>query len=98
MAELPPAGFYADPHDATFERWWDGEAWSEHRRPVGPPGDAYRADSLHSTATNSALMGARADREQGSPAFAQVCLVLLGVLAFVAVLRYVARLGFGWDV
>jgi hypothetical protein len=28
---LPPAGWYSAP-DGGFERWWDGEAWSEHVR------------------------------------------------------------------
>jgi hypothetical protein len=25
-----PAGWYADPADATLERWWDGERWTDH--------------------------------------------------------------------
>lgn len=28
-----PAGWYADPEDATRLRWWDGTAWTEHRSP-----------------------------------------------------------------
>jgi hypothetical protein len=28
-----PAGWYADPEDATRLRWWDGLAWTEHRSP-----------------------------------------------------------------
>jgi hypothetical protein len=45
----PPAGWYADPEDATQLRYWDGAGWTEHRSPLpgaqGPserePGDAY---------------------------------------------------------
>lgn len=29
---LPPPGWYADPMDASKERWWSGEGWSEHER------------------------------------------------------------------
>ncbi|MFF0965103.1 DUF2510 domain-containing protein [Streptomyces sp. NPDC003703] len=28
----PPAGWYRDPSAPHLERWWDGTAWSEHRR------------------------------------------------------------------
>ncbi|CAL9405001.1 hypothetical protein SUDANB176_01541 [Streptomyces sp. enrichment culture] len=44
----PPPGWYRDPHAPHLERWWDGTAWTEHRRapeaaagPVPPsPGGA----------------------------------------------------------
>jgi hypothetical protein len=26
----PPEGWYTDPLDATEQRWWDGEAWTDH--------------------------------------------------------------------
>ncbi|MEU9353817.1 DUF2510 domain-containing protein [Streptomyces griseoloalbus] len=36
----PPPGWYPDPHAPHLERWWDGTAWTEHRRapeaPAGP--------------------------------------------------------------
>lgn len=32
-AELPPAGWYPNPHDALSERYWDGSQWTEHTRP-----------------------------------------------------------------
>ena len=32
------AGWYDDPEDPTQQRYWDGSAWTEHRRPQqGPP-------------------------------------------------------------
>lgn len=34
----PPPGWYPDPRAPHDERWWDGTAWTEHRRPVGPAG------------------------------------------------------------
>jgi hypothetical protein len=29
-----PAGWYADPQDATLLRYWDGSSWTEHRAPA----------------------------------------------------------------
>ncbi|MFJ5779628.1 DUF2510 domain-containing protein [Streptomyces sp. NPDC093094] len=34
----PPPGWYPDPHAPHVERWWDGNAWTEHRRAPGPTG------------------------------------------------------------
>lgn len=28
----PPAGWLQDPDDQHRERWWDGSAWTDHRR------------------------------------------------------------------
>lgn len=28
----PEAGWYADPDNAHFDRWWDGARWSDARR------------------------------------------------------------------
>lgn len=43
-AAQPPAGWYADPSGgSSAERWWDGAAWTEHRRAQGasiPPAAA----------------------------------------------------------
>ncbi|MFD5657667.1 DUF2510 domain-containing protein [Streptomyces hirsutus] len=34
----PAPGWYPDPHAPHLERWWDGTAWTEHRRTPGAPG------------------------------------------------------------
>ncbi|MGC9377160.1 DUF2510 domain-containing protein [Streptomyces sp. MH13] len=34
----PPPGWYHDPSAPHQERWWDGTAWTEHRRPPGTAG------------------------------------------------------------
>ncbi|MGW8063394.1 DUF2510 domain-containing protein [Streptomyces ziwulingensis] len=34
----PPPGWYPDPSAPHQERWWDGAAWTEHRRTPGPTG------------------------------------------------------------
>ncbi len=33
----PPPGWYPDPSAPSTERWWDGSAWTEHRRAPRPP-------------------------------------------------------------
>ncbi|MEV7193013.1 DUF2510 domain-containing protein [Streptomyces sp. NPDC093510] len=33
MSMTTPPGWYPDPHQPSVERWWDGSAWTEHRRP-----------------------------------------------------------------
>ncbi|GGT17139.1 DUF2510 domain-containing protein [Streptomyces chromofuscus] len=45
MSTTPPPGWYRDPSAPHLERWWDGTAWTEHRRPpepAGPPPPAAR--------------------------------------------------------
>ncbi|QEV17143.1 DUF2510 domain-containing protein [Streptomyces alboniger] len=32
MSMTPLPGWYPDPHQPSVERWWDGAAWTEHRR------------------------------------------------------------------
>ncbi|MFD5626783.1 DUF2510 domain-containing protein [Streptomyces sp. NPDC127072] len=32
MSMTPPPGWYRDPSHPLAERWWDGTAWTEHRR------------------------------------------------------------------
>ncbi|MFJ9563144.1 DUF2510 domain-containing protein [Streptomyces fuscichromogenes] len=35
---MTPPGWYSDPQASYLERWWDGGAWTEHRRtPAGHP-------------------------------------------------------------
>ncbi|MEV8123904.1 DUF2510 domain-containing protein [Streptomyces sp. NPDC085944] len=34
----PPPGWYRDPSAPHLERWWDGTAWTEHRRTPEPVG------------------------------------------------------------
>ncbi|WP_326756935.1 DUF2510 domain-containing protein [Streptomyces hirsutus] len=34
----PAPGWYPDPHAPHLERWWDGTAWTEHRRTPAAPG------------------------------------------------------------
>ena len=36
MSETPPAGWYPDPQDAGRQRYWDGDAWTEHTADASP--------------------------------------------------------------
>ncbi|TDW30356.1 DUF2510 domain-containing protein [Cryobacterium psychrophilum] len=37
--QLPPAGWYTSPDNATLIRWWDGSGWTKHSTPkVAAPG------------------------------------------------------------
>ena len=33
----PVVGWYQDPDDGSRQRWWDGQAWGDQRRPTVPP-------------------------------------------------------------
>ncbi|WP_180685268.1 DUF2510 domain-containing protein [Streptomyces gossypiisoli] len=63
MSTTPPPGWYRDPSAPYVERWWDGTAWTEHRRPPEPPGPpppAGGADASSSRARAVALTAAAA--------------------------------------
>jgi hypothetical protein len=34
---LPAAGWYADPHDASRVRYWDGAGWTQNVVPISAP-------------------------------------------------------------
>lgn len=65
MSMTPPPGWYPDPHGPHQERWWDGTAWTEHRRapgatPVPPPpgGGTGRAKAVALVAAGAVLVAA----------------------------------------
>jgi hypothetical protein len=57
----PPAGWYADPGDATRWRWWDGSAWTDNVSggTAAAPGSLWR-DSLLYVRAKSAVGGRQA--------------------------------------
>ncbi|MER7899985.1 DUF2510 domain-containing protein [Streptomyces sp. NPDC096046] len=60
----PAPGWYPDPHAPHLQRWWDGTAWTEHRRapeaPVAPSpgGGTGRTKVVALTATGVVLVSA----------------------------------------
>ncbi|MEW2496548.1 DUF2510 domain-containing protein [Streptomyces nodosus] len=67
MSSTPPPGWYRDPSYPLTERWWDGTAWTDHRRqpgtsappmvPAEPPrrGGSRRARAIALTAAGVVL-------------------------------------------
>ncbi|MFJ8505380.1 DUF2510 domain-containing protein [Streptomyces avermitilis] len=71
MSSTPPPGWYRDPSYPLVERWWDGTAWTDHRRqpetetpqepPTGPrpaAGGPGRAKVIALTAAGAVLVAA----------------------------------------
>jgi len=44
----PPPGWFADPTTSGIERWWDGQQWSAHVRPVGVVGAPPESQEIQS--------------------------------------------------
>ncbi|WP_405521891.1 DUF2510 domain-containing protein [Streptomyces canus] len=65
MSRTLPPGWYPDPDAPHLERWWDGTAWTDHRRAPegpGPPrpagGASGRAKAVALTASGVVLVAA----------------------------------------
>ncbi|MFF4033513.1 DUF2510 domain-containing protein [Streptomyces sviceus] len=65
MSRTLPPGWYPDPDAPLLERWWDGTAWTDHRRAPEAPGPppaagraAGRARAVALTACGIALVAA----------------------------------------
>ena len=54
-----PAGWHPDPEDPSQLRYWDGNAWTEHRSPAGPgvPGGYASAPQSSGKATTALVLG-----------------------------------------
>jgi hypothetical protein len=58
--ELPPAGWYPDPHDATGQRYWDGAQWTEHSAvpaTATAPADAGATAAFTPASVDAAMAG-----------------------------------------
>lgn len=55
MSRTLPPGWYPDPGAPQEERWWDGTAWTDHRRPPEAPGPPRPAGTASGRAKAVAL-------------------------------------------
>lgn len=60
-----PAGWYTDPHDSSFVRYWDGTRWTDHVQPVQPQQPAQLPDAPQVAAEAPEQFQQRQDRDQG---------------------------------
>jgi hypothetical protein len=69
MSMTPPPGWYRDPSYPLVERWWDGTAWTDHRRqpevpqqplaqPESPGGGSGRAKAVALAVAGAVLVAA----------------------------------------
>jgi hypothetical protein len=54
---MTPAGWYADPHVPGYNRWWDGNQWTDQSQPMAPT--APPANPYVGQATNYGMGGGR---------------------------------------
>ncbi|WP_052593542.1 excalibur calcium-binding domain-containing protein [Luteipulveratus mongoliensis] len=60
MTQTPQAGWYADPQDTRWVRYWDGARWTEHVRPWTPlPSAAPVVRTEFAAAANGAVLAPR---------------------------------------
>lgn len=54
-AEVGGAGWYPDPTMSATQRYWDGQAWTEHVTPLGPGDQSQVSTSAVSEAVASGV-------------------------------------------
>lgn len=85
MSANTPAGWFRDQTNSERLRWWDGQAWTEHTRPLGPADQAH-ADASAAGGTSDVGHPALADSGPKKPwyfrwwAITAVVIVALGIL------------------
>ena len=65
MTESPPPGWYQGPKDPPgYERWWNGNAWSEHtRHPQAGPSVDSRSEALARKVAQECARGGRVEQQ-----------------------------------
>src|SRR5690606_9368523 len=70
-ATAPAAGWFPDPGGSTNERWWSGDAWTEHtRQPLGDAVPAAFAAHLGTLVEERVAPPVEAPAEERIPEFA----------------------------
>ncbi|UFQ14625.1 MULTISPECIES: DUF2510 domain-containing protein [Streptomyces] len=92
MSMTPPPGWYPDPNQPAVERWWDGTAWTEHRR---TPGHAQAAPVQQGfgPAPDPAATAVMAPAASGGGRAKVIALAAAGVVLVTAIVTGVVVLG-----
>lgn len=82
---MPPAGWYADEQSQGHERWWNGDAWTEHLRSRETLQPAATPSTLPPENWNTASHTSRIEREaavkkNNSMAYTGLVLALIGLI------------------
>jgi hypothetical protein len=78
---MPPAGWYADERSQAHERWWNGDAWTEHlrsRETLIP--SALPADNWNTASHTSRIQRETAVKKNNSMAYTGLVLALIGLI------------------
>jgi thiol:disulfide interchange protein len=85
MTDMPPAGWYPDPEDASQQRYWDGSTWTEHRAPgvaAQPTQPTYAPTNTQGYDQGQAAWSQQQPDTSGSA----IAALVLGILSIVACL------------
>ncbi|MET8686532.1 DUF2510 domain-containing protein [Streptomyces sp. NPDC004732] len=94
MSMTTPPGWYPDPHQPSVERWWDGSAWTEHRRTPEPTQVAPAHQGFGPPQATTSVMPVAAP---GGGRAKAVALGVAGVVLVGAIVAGVVTLGGGDD-
>ncbi|MFB8146503.1 Ltp family lipoprotein [Microbacterium sp. NPDC056003] len=94
--ELPPAGWYPDPHDSNGQRYWDGGQWTVHAAPADAASAGAAAVAAASASGVTALDAVPSEVDGGGSVAAkrglpklrwwQWALIVCGVLVLISII------------
>lgn len=87
-AALPPPGWYNDPHNPGYQRYWDGRSWTAMTRSAVPHGRPSESNQAHgkSSKTNQSWIKTAADWFNTGTAAVRFAKALCALLVFLGVI------------